>query len=385
VTDRDSDTRVEYGKRSGEYFEEEVGNSNLLTAHTTNLNGLEPETVYYFRAKWTDEDGNMGVSNELSFKTSPMPAVKDSKITKSGLDYAVLDMTLLGTEKAQVVYGKTTSYGGVQEINTSPVLSNYSVILSGLEDGQTYHYKIKLVDSEGYTYDSIEDHTFTTPPRPSISTLKVEELKGVASPTVQFTWESNTEITSVVTYSDGEIEMDQIDLEMVSGLHTLSLTNLKPETVYTAVVEGVDAVGNKAASDTITFTTATDTRPPVISNTKVVGDLISRDIQTDKSRSAQLIVTWETDEPSTSRVEYGEGTTGKYTSSTSINSEFRTKHSVIINNLIPSKVYNLNLLSEDVAGNTSEYGPLVSITPQNVNTVFESVLNSLSSIFRFLK
>ncbi|HCC68166.1 TPA: hypothetical protein DEP90_03130 [Patescibacteria group bacterium] len=387
VTDRECDTRIQYGIESGEYFDEEIGNSNMLTSHSINLTSLDPETVYYFRSKWMDEDGNVGISNEMSFKTSSMPTVRVSKISKVSLDYAILDMTLVGADMAQVVYGKTSSYGGLQEVNTSPVVSKYSVIISDLEDGITYHYKIRLIDSEGYSYDSIEDHTFTTPPRPSISNVRVEELKGVASPTVTFTWKSNTKITSVINYGeiDGDIEMDQIDLENISGLHSMNLTNLIPETKYYATVEGVDSMGNKAFSDTITFTTATDTRPPVISNARVVGDLISRTIQSEKSRSAQLIVSWETDEPATSRVEYGEGTMGTYSSSTNINSELRTKHSIVLTNLTPSKVYHLKLVSDDIAGNIGEYGPMISITPKSNLTVFESVTISLISIFDFLR
>ena len=387
VTDRECDTRIQYGQESGEYFDEEIGNSNMLTSHSINLTSLDPETVYYFRAKWMDEDGNLGTSNEMSFKTDPMPTVRVSEISKVGLDYAILDMTLVGADMAQIVYGKTTSYGGLQEVNTSPVVSKYSVIISDLEDGVIYHYKIRLIDSEGYSYDSIEDHTFTTPPRPSISNVRIEELRGVANPTVMFTWESNTKITSVINYGviDGDIDLDQIDLENVSGLHSMNLTNLIPETKYYAVVEGVDSMGNKAYSDTVTFTTATDTRPPEISNARVVGDLISRAVQSEKSRSAQLVVCWETDEPATSRVEYGEGSLGEYVNSTNTGQDLRTKHSVVINNLIPSKVYHLNIVSEDIAGNIGEYGSIISITPKSSDTVFESVINSLVSIFRFLR
>ncbi len=387
ITDRECDTRVQYGTKSGEYLDEEIANSNFMTLHSINISSLDPDTIYYVRAKWMDEDGNLGTSNEISFRTLPKPSVSDSQISKIGLDYAILDMTLVGADKAQIVYGKTASYGGIQEVNTSPVSSKYSVILSNLEDGTTYHYKIKLIDNEGYSYDSIEDHTFTTPPRPKISNVRIEEQKGVASPTVRFTWESNTSISSIITYKEvgSENEMDQINLKLSNGLHSMDLTELKPETQYEAIVEGIDNMGNRAISDKVTFTTATDTRPPIISNVKVMGDLISRSIQGDKSRSAQLIVTWDTDEPSTSHVEYGEGSLGNYTSSTSISSEIRTKHSVIISNLSPSKVYNVNIVSEDIAGNQSEKGPIITITPKNVDTVFENVINSLSSVFSFLK
>ena len=164
----------------------------------------------------------------------------------------------------------------------------------------------------------------------------------------------------------------------------MQISGLIPDTKYNAIIEGVDNLGNKATSSTINFTTLTDTRPPVISNAHVEGTLLSSSIQGDKDRSAQLIVSWETDEPSDSRVEYGEGSSGLYASSTQTDSEQRTKHTVIISGLTPSKVYHLNIISKDISGNVVEYNPLIAITPRAVDSVFDTVLGSITKIFSFL-
>ena len=384
VTERSSDTKVAYGLTSGEYFDEEAYNSKQVTDHKVTLNNLQPGTNYYFKAKWTDGDGNTGESQEISFRTEDSPQVYSSKVDMVGLDYAIVSFEVFGATKASVAYGRSYSYTAQKEINTSPTRSKYSVVLDNLDDGVQYSFKIRLTDADGYIYESIENNTFTTPPRPQISNVRVQELKDVASPTVVFSWDTNTYTNSVIRYredSPDAREIDKIDVKMVMGEHQMEISGLVPTTSYVAVVEGIDDFGNKAVSEEVRFTTNTDTRPPKIYNVKVEQDLLGRSIQTDRSRSAQLIVSWETDEPATSKVNFGEGGAGVYTSSTRMDQEFRTKHLVIISGLTPSKVYSLEAESVDASGNSGKYGPLVSITQKSSNTVMETILNSISNIF----
>lgn len=385
ATNRESDTKVMYGTSSGVYFKEEAYMSEQTKNHEIRLNNLEPDTIYYFVARWTDEDGNTGSTQEMSFRTDPMPKVFSSKVERVGLDYAMVTFEVYGATKASVLYGRNLSYTDMREVNTSTSRSKYSIIIDGLQDGTTYNYKIRLADIEGYIYDSIENHSFTTPPKPKVSNVRIQELREVASPTVVFSWESNTKMNSIVRYREniqGSSEMDKINMEYILGIHEMEISGLKSETQYIAYVEGLDEYGNKAISEPIYFTTKTDTRPPKIFNIKIEEDLMSRTVQNDRTRSAQLILTWETDEPATSRVEFGEGSTGIYSSSSKIDQDLRSKHLVIISGLTPSKVYSLQIVSLDQVGNASKYGPLVSVTPKASATVLETVFNSISKIFR---
>ena len=384
VTERNSDTKVAYGLTSGEYFEEEAYNSKQVTEHEITLNNLQPETTYYFKAKWSDSDGNTGESQEISLRTADSPQVYSSKVDMVGLNYAVISFEVFGATKASVIYGRSFAYTAQKDINTSPTRSKYSIVLDGLDDGVQYSYKIRLTDVDGYIYDSIENNTFTTLPKPKISNVRVQEIRDVASPTVVFSWDTNTYTNSIVRYREdveGSREIDKVDMKMVKGEHKMEISGLVPTTNYIAYVEGVDDYGNKAVSEVVRFTTQTDTRPPKIFNVKVEQDLLGRSIQTDRSRSAQLIVSWETDEPATSKVNFGEGGAGVYTSSSRMDQEQRTNHLVIVSGLTPSKVYSLEIESGDYSGNISKYGPLVSITQKSSNTVLETILNSISNIF----
>jgi hypothetical protein len=385
VTDRNSDSKLQYGVSSGEYFDSEISTSTQATEHTLDMNNLLPGMVYYVRAKWTDEDGNTGSSDEFYVETKPAPRVEDVYISTVGLDYAILNITTVGAINANVLYGKTKSYGGSQEINTSTAESEYSVMLTQLEDGTEYHYTIILTDEEGYQYDGFGDLVFSTPPRPQVSNIQIQEKKGVPTPTIEVFWESNIAVSSIVKYSSNGKSLDKVDMELIEGEHSMEIEGLDSNSEYQLTVEGVDGMGNRAVSDVYAFTTATDTRPPKVSGIRSEGDIQSSDIQSDRSRSAQLIISWQTDEPSTSQILYGEGAASDgFPYSTQTDSQMRYEHVLIVSNLSPSKVYHFKVVSKDSAGNVGESGSVTSITPKSTDTVMESVLGSLGRIFNFL-
>lgn len=62
-------------------------------------------------------------------------------------------------------------------------------------------------------------------------------------------------------------------------------------------------------------------------------------------------ITWDTDEPGTSQVIYGE--TASYGSTTILNQELNTSHSVLIGGLAPGTLYHFAVISTDMHGNTA--------------------------------
>ena len=107
-------------------------------------------------------------------------------------------------------------------------------------------------------------------------------------------------------------------------------------------------------------------------------------------------VTWTTDEPATSQVEYG--TTTAYGSATTLDATLATSHSQLLTGLSPSTVYHYRVLSRDGAGNpavstdatftTAATAPSltindVSVTEGNsgsVNAVFTVSLSAASGL-----
>jgi hypothetical protein len=384
-TDRTADSKVQYGTGSDDYYDEEPSTSEQETDHSITLTSLNPGTTYHYRAKWTDEDGNTGISDEFTFETDPAPTVTDVTAESIGISSANIKFTTEGASKVKIYYGESTSFGGISEISTSIEETTYTITLAGLNDGTKYYYKINTFDSENDEYDGTT-LTFTTLPRPRISNVRIQQVKGTAQPTILITWETNTDISSIVTYypqTNPAAAIDEVNVARTAGEHRMVIRGLLPHTKYALLVSGTDIIGNEAVSTPQIFTTATDTRPPSISSLKIEGSNIPRTNVSEKQQS-QLVVSWDTDEPATSQVEFGEGTGNTYSQKTQEDSNRTFNHLVIVSGLTPSKVYHLRAISKDDAGNTTESIDTVTITPKPTDNAFDLVITNLQEAFGFL-
>ncbi len=384
-TDRNGDSKVAYGTSSGNYGTTEPYVSTQVTSHSVTISNLSPGTTYYYKVYWTDTDGNTGSSSEESFSTSPPPTVSSVTVSNISLSSALVTFTTNNASQAKILYGVTTSYGGATTVSTGATSSTYSIPLTDLLDGTTYHFEIQLEDASGTIY-TFEDHQFSTLPRPKISTIQIDQVAGTAQPTILVSWISNTDISSIVTYPLGNLgaSKDNIDVALTHGNHQMLLSGLDPKTTYQLIVKGRDKVGNEAVSDTQTFTTATDTRPPYISALAIEGSSIPSVASSGQPQVAQLVVTWNTDKAATSQVEYGEGTGNSYSQKTQQDGNYTFNHLVIISGLTPSKVYHVKALSVDKYGNSGESVDTVTITPNATSNALNLVIGNLQQAFGFL-
>ncbi len=382
-TNRNSDSKIAFGTASGKYYDEEPSNSDQVTSHVINLTNLSPGTKYYYQAKWTDEDGNTSTSEEKHFSTDLAPTVQDVIAKNIGLSSAILEFTSKGASKVKIYYGTTTDFGSLKEVLVATGESSYTSEVSDLLDGTKYYYKINTVDSEGDEYEgTILD--FTTLPRPRISNVRIQQVKNSAQPTVLVTWTSNTNISSIITYwptNDSSSARDEVDVTLKDGSHEIIVRSLYADTAYTMQVKGRDKIGNEAVSDLLSFTTATDTRPPLISNINIEGATIPQNRTAGQESTAQLVVSWNTDEPATSQVEFGEGSGSNYAQTTQLDNKLTYNHLVVISNLTPSKVYHLRVISKDKAGNESKSVDNVVITPKATDNALDLVITNLAEIF----
>ena len=329
-TNRTSDSKVQYGKSSDDYFDAEPSNSTQVTAHEIVLTNLSPGTKYYAVAKWTDEDGNTGLSDEFTFTTQPAPTVTDPSVKQAGITTLTLQYTVKDASKVKIYYGKTL-------------------------------------------------------PRPKIADVKIQQIKNSAQPSVLVSWTTNTEVSSIVTYaptSNPADTKDEVNVALIKGLHRVLIKSLLPETPYTIIVKGRDKAGNEAQSDPQKITTATDTRPAELTDLNVEPSIA---LSQNKEATAQLVVSWNTDEPATSQVEFGEGTGSTYSQKSQEDKNLTFNHVVVISNLNTSKVYHLRASSKDKAGNTATSVDTVTITPKASENALNLVITNLGEVFGFLK
>ncbi|MEK9196140.1 MAG: LamG-like jellyroll fold domain-containing protein, partial [Patescibacteria group bacterium] len=247
-TDRASDSKIAIGTVSGKYSSSEVAVSDQVSAHQIDLTNLSAGTTYYFVAKWTDEDGNIGTSQEYTFRTAPAPTLKEITTTKVGLSTAIVQFTSKDATKINVLYGKSESFGGLKTVNTSTSESTYSVELTGLDDGAKYFYKLVAYDNENNSYDGSVS-SFVTPSRPRISDLRFQPIAGEPTSTQQVSWTTNVPSTSTVTY--GKVGTTGVDIQdsTQTTQHQIILRNLDDDSEYFLVAQSRDAGGNLAVSD----------------------------------------------------------------------------------------------------------------------------------------
>ena len=154
------------------YGNEVTATQSPLTGATdqsvsTGITGLNPGITYHFRVKAVNSLGTTYGSDQ----TFTTPAAAPSATTDAASAIAANSATLNGqvnpngaSTTVTFEYGLTTEYGNSVTAAESPLpnTANQGVSsdLTGLTSGQTYHYRVKAVNSVGTTYGS--DQTFTT-------------------------------------------------------------------------------------------------------------------------------------------------------------------------------------------------------------------------------
>ncbi|HSX33273.1 MAG TPA: LamG-like jellyroll fold domain-containing protein [Candidatus Saccharimonadales bacterium] len=376
-TDRGSDSKVALGTTSGQYSPSEFSNSAQVSAHEIDLDNLSAGTTYYYVVKWTDEDGNTGQSQEFSFTTAPPPVLKEITTLTIGLSNATIQFSSQNASKISLFYGKSEAFGGVKTLNTSASDSTYAINIDGLDDGAKYFYKLVSFDSEGNAYDG-SIFSFSTPARPHISNVRFQPVPGEPTSTQQVSWQTNVPTTSTITYGvDGTGGTEATDSTLVTD-HLMTISDLADDSQYFLIAQSRDKDGNLATSDRQVFHTALDTRPPKISNVTVEASIRG----TGAEARGQVVVSWHTDEPATSQVAFAEGSGATtFNNRTAEDTGLSFEHIVIVSDLPTSKVYSVQPLSRDKAGNVGNGGTEPAIIGHASDDVLTIVINSLRKIF----
>lgn len=379
-TDRVSDSKVSIGTTSGQYEPFQIASGDQVTDHTIQLTNLTPGTTYFAKASWTDEDGNTGNSTEFIFQTEPAPSTQEVNTSRVGLNSAQIRLTSVSAARVVIQYGKSDSFGGVKEIATSLSRSTYDVELTGLDDDTKYFYRLNTYDADGNEYVGSTVLTFTTPARPRISDLRFEPVSGEPTSTQRVTWKTNVDTTSGVTYGKEGTNGTDILNSTLTREHEIIIRGLDDNSIYFLIAQSRDVDGNLAASDRQSFQTALDTRPPTVKDLAV--ETVVKGTGSDAR--GQIIVTWTTDEPSTSQVAFGEGTSAEgVTSMTTEDANLTTEHVVIVSDLSTARVYNVQAISRDKARNEGKSESQSTIINRGTDSILSIIVNVLQQIFGF--
>jgi len=280
-------------------------------------------------------------------------------------------------------YGTSISYSSSVSETPGSFTTNHSLKLANLAHTTKYHFKISGADIDGNTLTS-DDYVLDTLPMPTISSIQYQPDFSGPAPVMVISWLTNVPTTSSVEYTPINVTDAVTYEESQSALviqHKVSLSNLKDNTEYRFKVSGTDQFGNKTECDTQMLKTNLDTRPPKIENVNVetsnVGFL---------EDTARLTISWDTDEPTTSQVEYGRGLNGdSFEKITPEDSGLIKKHIVIISDLEPSVAYHLRVISKDGAGNETKSESQSVISGQVQSSALTIILKILQFTFGWMK
>ena len=361
----------------GNSYVSEQGHTSYSISHSVRVLGLEPERAYRYQIVWVDSNGNLGESEWFETSTSEAPSIKDFKANVVSPFLAVVSWQTTLPSSSTMEYGES---GFDNLVSFDGNSTSFSREISNLSGGKTYNIRITARTEENFPY--YYTTSFSTPPPPSISNLSFESITTSATPSLKVTWTTNVETTSSVFYkTEGDPSYKEITSSDTTTAHELNISSLVDSTTYQLYAFGIDEYGNIAKSEVNTFQTPIDSRPPTVSDIAIETSNVGLGNQDE----AQIVVSWKTDEPASSFVEYGEGISGDdYNFKTNIDPTFTTSHLVIISGLKESTPYHLRVASTDKGDNTS-YSTDNTVIPGEVKkSTLTLILAALSNAFGWL-
>ncbi len=364
-----------------------VSITSASSAHEVLIANLNPETTYYYRVIYTDEDGNFGIypannTAPLTFTTTASPKVSTLQVENVTLNSIFITWQSTVESHGSVKYRSSNESAQnskiIQESGGNYSL-DHSVHLKDLTHDTIYLFQINALDTENNLFESDEYITATLPLPKVNDDLKAENKFGVDSPTVIVNYTTNVETTTVIKFNSGSGAKSYVDLAKTKN-HTAEISGLAPKTAYIIEVTGTDNYGNDAISKNFQITTESDTLPPkIISKTEK-----KRIIGEGQKAEAQLTVKLESNEPTTMIVEAAEGISKDRFDIVSNEDPLALNHNVILKLREAGKTYSYRVQIKDAAGNitTSE---VKTVVIQGTNkTAFEYALAIFSRSFGWL-
>lgn len=383
-TNRNSDSFVEYGT-TVEYGSS-FGQRDETLDHNVKISGLSPGTLYYYRVQSLDagdlrDYGNdSGYSNQYAFTTGAAPALSNVTFSDITTESAILSFETNKASSSVIEYGISTDYGSVINDDSSGSTTKHTIRLKDLSDGTTYQLKIKISDADENELSST-GHAFSTLAKPRIDNFRFESMPSEATTTVRVTWTTNVPTSASVSYSSDTGDTKSVATSEFLTSHEFIIGNLSDQSVYRFQASSRDQFGNEAVSAVSNFTTPLDTRAPKISDITIE----TSNVGSGNQDKAQIIVSWKTDEPATSQVEYAEGLSGtEYSNKTNEDKALVTQHLVIVSDLTPGKPYHIRVVSSDKGNNITVSEDHSIVSGEVSKSALQIILKTLNAVFGWM-
>jgi hypothetical protein len=409
-TDEPGNSLVQYGTANAQWdaYPFSRSASVMTSLHVMTLTGLTAGTRYYVRVGSVDESGNgPTISNEIEFVTQ-LEDQAAPVITSPPTVTAVTDTTAIiewETDEpcnSEVRYDKHFDTNPLYQWDTLPfgvtaasMVTQHRVTLTHLEVQTRYYFMAGSTDASGNGPDPSDTQSnnpftgdsFTTDIARDVSAPKILApplVTAIDNRTATIEWETDEPSNSIVKFGENStlqaivggttwtnLPWVESDAEMKT-IHRVTVTNLNPVTTYVFRAGSSDAMGNgpdlnqdptnSSLMGMFTTTEGPDEIAPNISNVTV-------GYFTNKT----ALITWDSDEPGNSVVEYGEAGSawGGYPS-TEGDAVMEKTHSVTLTGIQPATQYFFRVGSTDAQGNGPDLNPGTS-NPSDERTFTSAV------------
>jgi len=390
TTDRKANSVVSYYK-VGENIDNarQVGNfEELVNSHKVKVTGLESGETYTFISKSIDVLGNIGASDPFDVTTEIVPYISKVSIMNIMAESVEIDWHSNTQTTSLLEYGADQSYGNSIAVDTDELTLGHHAEIRDLKAGMTYHFRVKGYTKAGDLIVS-DDYTFTTLASPDVLGYSIENISDKRA---TISWTTSERTTSEVEYINTETSVANVNSS--SGLttqHSIDLKELTPGITYDFIIRGTDEFGQKTESEVFSLTTLVDTQAPTIEYVKTDMALISK----GSEDRVQVVVTWKTDELSTSEIIYAEGvqkdivedissTTNSKIKVVKTENELTQKHVIVITDFRIGSVYTIKAKSIDEAGNVSYSKKYTVLTPQKDESVLQVIIKTFEDTFGWI-
>ncbi len=274
-----------------------------------------------------------------------------------------------------------------QQITGSPetYTTDHLVKIYNLTADTLYHFQLRSKPEMGPTARS-RDFTFKTTLEALTITSFFSQI--INDQTAAFKWVTNANSDSAVTfapYYNNVPAMDQAKTVRSTDqtvIHEIQIEEFVGGTQYFVEILSKDSDGNVARENFERFTTAKDDLPPVVDHIKADSTIF-----VDQGNKIQTIISWLTNEPSTSRVFYQEGVhagNSELSESTSENTNYTKEHVMVITKFKPGIVYSFKVGSIDSGGNETLSKVHTFMTAKKKDSIIQIIMNILENTFGWM-
>jgi hypothetical protein len=355
--------------------------------HRVVVKGLRSSRTYTYKIKSISKDGYLSEYPGGEFATFKTKAFDSAQFTLAPASSNVAERNITATT-AQIVWqteSPTTSWvdysttTGVYDnaAGNNDLVGTHVVVIEGLIPGTKYFYRVRVKDANEVEYTS-QEYSFTAVLKPKISNMQV---KNITPYSATVSWDTNVDTETIINWGKTVAYGEKRGTQGLSKVHEIKIDNLEDNQEYHYQILAKDETGNEVADTDKIVRTPLDTEGPKITNAKT--DILPMG---ENDTTASVIISWQTNKPATTLVEYDEGIIGgNYNNQSTEDTTLNTSHTVIIKGLKPASSFHYRMVSADKRSNTTQSQDYTFVTPTKEKSILQLILKSLEETFAWTR